>query len=112
MREQFQENVKAGVKRPRPVGLITTKTPEVFLVDPTLTLAKDINDAKGNLIYPKGTRVNPFDTKTWPALQKANVGKFEFSKTLVFLMGMMCSKCYGPKSLQQPMTSHTPSNGF
>jgi conjugal transfer pilus assembly protein TraW len=87
MREQFQENVKAGVKRPRPVGLITTKTPEVFLVDPTLTLAKDINDANGNLIYPKGTRVNPFDTKTWPALQKANVGKFEFSKTLVFFDG-------------------------
>lgn len=87
MREQFKENVKAGVKRPRPVGLITTKTPEVFLVDPTLTLAKDINDANGNLIYPKGTRVNPFDTKTWPALQKANVGKFEFSKTLVFFDG-------------------------
>lgn len=87
MREQFQENVKAGVKRPRPVGLITTKTPEVFLVDPTLTLAKDINDANGNLIYPKGTRVNPFDTKTWPALQKANIGTFAFSKTLIFFDG-------------------------
>lgn len=87
MREQFQENVKAGVKRPRPVGLITTKTPEVFLVDPTLTLAKDIKDIDGNLIYPKGTRVNPFDTKTWPALHNANIGTFAFSKTLVFFDG-------------------------
>lgn len=87
MREQFQENVKASVKRPRPVGLITTKTPEVFLVDPTLTLAKDIKDIDGNLIYPKGTRVNPFNTNTWPALQKANVGTFAFSKTLVFFDG-------------------------
>jgi conjugal transfer pilus assembly protein TraW len=87
MREQFQDNVKAGVRRPRPVGLITTLTPEVFNVDPTLTLAKDIKDLDGNLIYAKGTRVNPFDTATWPALQKANVGQFKFSKTLVFFDG-------------------------
>jgi conjugal transfer pilus assembly protein TraW len=87
MREQFQENVKAGVRRPRPIGLITTNTPEVFLVDPTLTLAKDITDIDGNLIYAKGTRVNPFDTATWPALQRSNVGQFQFSKTLVFFDG-------------------------
>ena len=87
MREQFKENVKQGVKRPRPVGLITTTTPEVFSVDPSLTLANDINDIDGNVLYPKGTRINPFDTQTWPALSPLRQTTFQFSKTLVFIDG-------------------------
>ena len=87
MRDQFKENVKQGVRRPRPVGLITTTTPEVFNVDPSLTLAKDITDIDGTVIYPKGTRINPFDTQTWPALQQSSMAHFQFSKTLVFLDG-------------------------
>lgn len=87
MREQFQKNVKQGVKRPRPVGLITTTSPDVFTVDPTLTLAADITDLDGNIIYPKGARINPFDTKTWPSMSQASKAQFHFSKTLVFLDG-------------------------
>lgn len=87
MRDQFKENVKQGVRRPHPVGLITTTTPEVFSVDPSLTLANDITDIDGTIIYPKGTRINPFDTQTWPALQQSSMAHFQFSKTLVFLDG-------------------------
>ena len=87
MREQFQSNVKEGVRRPRPVGLLPTTTPEVFSVDPSLTLASDITDIDGNVIYPKGTRINPFDTKTWPAMQQAGMATFTFSKTLILLDG-------------------------
>ena len=87
MKQQFKDNVTASVRRPRPVGLITTTTPEVFTVDPSLTLATDITDMDGNLIYPKGTRINPFDTTTWPAMQQAGMAQFQFSKTLVFFDG-------------------------
>lgn len=87
MREQFQENVRQGVKRPRPVGLITTTSPEVFTLDPTLTLAADIKDLDGNIIYPKGTQINPFDTKTWPSMSQLGQAQFQFSKTLVFIDG-------------------------
>ena len=87
MKQQFQDNVKASVRRPRPVGLITTTSPEVFTVDPTLTLASEITDMDGQLIYPKGTRINPFDTATWPAMPRASQAQFQFNKTLVFFNG-------------------------
>ena len=87
MREQFQENVRQGVKRPRPVGLTTTTSPTTFSVDPTLTLAADITDHNGNVMYPKGTQINPFDTKTWPSMSQANQAQFQFNKTLVFFDG-------------------------
>ena len=87
MKQQFKDNVTASVRRPRPVGLITTTSPEVFTVDPSLTLASDITGANGELIYPKGTRINPFDTTTWPAMPRASQAQFQFSKTLVFFDG-------------------------
>ena len=87
MKQQFKETVTASVRRPSPVGLVTTTSPEVFTVDPSLTLASDIRDTDGTLIYPKGTRINPFDTTTWPAMQQASKAQFQFSKTLVFFDG-------------------------
>lgn len=82
---EFKEKVKESVERPRPVyGIGTTTEPKTFLVDPSLRLAKDIKDAKGNLLYPKGTTVNPFDSSTWPKGSDIN---YTFSKTLIFIDG-------------------------
>ena len=67
MEDEFKARVEESVNRPTPVqGITTTRQPNTFYIDPTLTLAEDINDADGNLIYPKGTKVNPFDASTWP----------------------------------------------
>lgn len=85
LKNEFQGKVKAAVDRPTPVqGLGTTTEPRTFRVDPTLTLAKDIKDAQGNVLYLKGTRVNPFDSNTWPTGTGIN---YTFSKTLVFIDG-------------------------
>lgn len=87
MQQQFKDTVKASVRRPRPVGLVTTTSPEVFSVDPTLTLASDITGTDGKLIYPKGMQINPFDPATWPAMARAAKAQFQFNKTLVFFNG-------------------------
>lgn len=82
---EFKERVKQSVERPRPVfGIGTTTEPVTFLVDPSLTLAKDVFDAKGAVLYPKGTTVNPFDSTTWPQGSDIN---YTFSKTLIFIDG-------------------------
>lgn len=85
LKNEFQGRVKAAVDRPTPVmGLGTTTEPKTFLVNPSLTLAKDIKDAQGNILYRKGTVVNPFDSSTWPNASRIN---YTFSKTLVFIDG-------------------------
>ncbi|MGR5464875.1 type-F conjugative transfer system protein TraW [Photobacterium damselae] len=86
MKAKFQEQVKQSVIRPTPVkGITTTTKPNRFFVDPTLTLAQDIKDAKGNVLFPKGLKVNPFDAKTWP--NGKHLPHFSLSKQLVFLDG-------------------------
>jgi len=55
--------VKAHVLRPEPVrGLTTTEAPRTFYYDPTYVLGRDLRDAKGKVLWPKGTRVNPLNT--------------------------------------------------
>ena len=68
MQARFKEVVTQKVKRPEPVNISTTTSPKTFRVDPSLTLAADIKDQSGNIIYKKGLRINPFDTKTWPSM--------------------------------------------
>jgi conjugal transfer pilus assembly protein TraW len=83
LKNEFQGRVKASVDRPTPVqGLSTTTEPRTFKVDPSLTLAKDIKDAQGHILYPKGTTVNPFDSSTWPIGSRLD---YTFSKTLIFI---------------------------
>ncbi|WP_394168069.1 type-F conjugative transfer system protein TraW [Photobacterium piscicola] len=86
MKTQFQEQVKKSVQRPPPVaGITTTTRPTTFTVDPTLTLASDINDEKGRVLFKKGLKINPFDASTWPNGQQ--LPHFTLSKQLVFLDG-------------------------
>lgn len=88
MKQRMQARVKNSVMRPPPVqGLNTTTTPNTYYIDPTLTLAAPVKDSLGNELYPKGTRVNPFDSTTWPAAERQNLPRFTFSKQLVLFDG-------------------------
>lgn len=86
MKNQFKEQVKQTVQRPKPVDNISTTTsPRSYLVDPSLTLSQDIKDANGNILFPKGLRINPFDASTWP--NGHMLPPVALSKTLVFFDG-------------------------
>jgi len=62
LNKAFVKRVKAHVLRPTPVdGLSTTNKTQSYYFDPTFVLQKTISDAKGHVLYPIGTRVNPLD---------------------------------------------------
>ncbi|WP_241814634.1 type-F conjugative transfer system protein TraW, partial [Vibrio cyclitrophicus] len=82
MQTEFAEQVKQSVETPPPLSLSTTTTPKTFLVDPSITVPKDLTDAQGRVFAKAGTRVNPFDTRTWPT--GAKLPQFEYSNVLVF----------------------------
>ncbi len=86
MQRDFVERVEQSVKRPQPVeGLGTTTAPQTYLIDPSLKLGIDIKDAQGNVLYPKGLVINPFDRDTWPI--DVPLPPMEYSKVLIFLDG-------------------------
>ncbi|GEA23766.1 conjugal transfer pilus assembly protein TraW [Vibrio harveyi] len=87
MQEAFTQRVKESIENPPPVeGLTTTTNPRTFYVDPSVVIPKDIVvPATGQVIAKAGTKVNPFDSRTWPkANGKDILPKFELSKVLVF----------------------------
>lgn len=88
MQNEFTERALQSIENPPPVaGLTTTTDPRTFYVDPSLLLPKDIiAPITGAVIAKAGTRVNPFDSRTWPKVDGQEVlPQFELSKVLVFL---------------------------
>lgn len=83
MQREFVERVTESVETPPPLSLTTTTTPDTFFVDPSLTLARDLTDATGQVFAKAGTRINPFDTNTWPEHSRPS-NQFEYSQVLVF----------------------------
>jgi conjugal transfer pilus assembly protein TraW len=62
MNQKLRERTEAKVRRPTPVAGIERATePRSWLYDPSMVIDHDIRDNKGNLIAPKGRRVNPLD---------------------------------------------------
>lgn len=60
--EKWKAYVTNGAERPKPVrGLRSTETARTFYIDPTYTLDRNVVDEKGRMLYPAGTKVNPFD---------------------------------------------------
>lgn len=60
MNQKFVETARASAHRPRAVAGITPATTDRHWdFDPSVTLAEDIRDARGNLIAAKGQRFNP-----------------------------------------------------
>lgn len=51
------------LQRPPPItGLRTTQIPRSFYFDPSITLARNLLGARGELLFAAGTRLNPLDT--------------------------------------------------
>ena len=71
---EIDTRVANHVVRPSPLSLVITNKPEVFHVDPTVTLSQDIWTPDGALVAKAGTRINPFE-------------RVHFSKTLFFFNG-------------------------
>lgn len=61
MQTRFVDNVKEHTLRPTPVKLSTTDNPETLYYDPTFTLARDISNGNGKILFHKGYRVNPLE---------------------------------------------------
>lgn len=60
MNQKFVEAARASAQRPHPVAGITPATTDRrWDFDPSVTLADDIRDARGNLIAAKGQHFNP-----------------------------------------------------
>jgi conjugal transfer pilus assembly protein TraW len=91
--DRFEKEAKRVVKekliRPEPISYLTTTTnPKIFYFTPTITLQADIKDAEGNVIYPRGTTVNPMDASTYPAnLKKYGITAPKYTRKLVFFNG-------------------------
>lgn len=62
MQEDYKRRVIEGVEQPKPVlGIKTAETARTFYIDPTFTLDRNIQDEHGRILYPAGTKINPFD---------------------------------------------------
>ncbi|MCX7689029.1 MAG: type-F conjugative transfer system protein TraW [Fimbriimonadales bacterium] len=60
--EEYRRHVIEGIEKPRPVsGIKPTETARTFYIDPTYTLDRHIQDEHGRILFPAGTKVNPFD---------------------------------------------------
>jgi len=64
--EDYKNKVINSIEHPRPLtGFKSTETPSTHYYDPTIVTDRDIVDATGKIIYPRGTRVNPLDYVGW-----------------------------------------------
>lgn len=62
MQEDYKRRVVDSIERPRPVpGIRSTEVARTFYIDPTYTLAHNVQDSSGKILYPAGTKINPFD---------------------------------------------------
>ena len=86
--EDYKNKVVNGIEHPRPLtGFKSTDTASTHYYDPTIVTEKDIVDATGKLIYPRGTRVNPLDYVGWNTyllfVDGRDEKQLEFTKKIV-----------------------------
>ena len=58
---RIQEQFRYSLHNPIGKQLPRANEKRVVWVDPTVTIKADIRDAEGKLLFPSGTKVNPFD---------------------------------------------------
>lgn len=63
--EQQRDKMKAYAARPIGKKLPRALQYSVRHYDPTIVLEQDISDSNGKILYPKGTKVNPFDYRNY-----------------------------------------------
>jgi len=65
IQQQMRTKAKERIIRPKPVAWIqNTSMPREYLVDRDVILQEDIVDYDGNIIFAKGTKVNPLTYRT------------------------------------------------
>lgn len=93
----IETRVASHIIRPKPLMLPSTKTPETFQVNPTVTVSQDLFAPDGSLIVTKGTLINPFshihysktlfffnaDDKKQSAWVKKHYGEYEHVKFIL-----------------------------
>ncbi|MBS0271678.1 MAG: type-F conjugative transfer system protein TraW [Proteobacteria bacterium] len=63
--KKLQKKTKEAIERPRPVkGITKAEKTRVFYFDPTYVVKEDLKDHKEQIIYQKGTKINPLETVT------------------------------------------------
>ncbi len=62
LQEEAKQRSIRAIENPAPVpGLSKAATARTFYYDPSITVTRNVTDAKGKLLVPAGTRVNPLD---------------------------------------------------
>lgn len=62
MQDDYKRRVVDVIEHPKPVpGIAAAQTARTFYLDPTWTLERSVVDEQGNVLFPAGTHVNPFD---------------------------------------------------
>lgn len=59
---EYRDRVVQGIESPKSIsGIRSTQLPRTFHVNPAMVLAWDIRDSSGQLLFAKGTQVNPLE---------------------------------------------------
>lgn len=59
---EYRDRVVQGIESPKSItGIRPTQSPRTFHVNPAMVLARDIRDSTGQLLFAKGTQVNPLE---------------------------------------------------
>lgn len=83
----YKNRVIDGIEHPKPIlGIQATATAKTHYYDPSMVTDKDIADATGKILYPRGTRVNPLDYIGWNKyllfVDGRDAKQLEFSKKI------------------------------
>lgn len=86
--ESYKSKVVDSIEHPKPLtGFKSTETAGTHYYDPSVVTQKDIVDATGKVIYPRGTLVNPLDYIGWNTyllfVDGRDEKQLEFSKKVV-----------------------------
>lgn len=88
LQEKYKQQVIGAVEHPRPVpGIKSTETARTHYIDPTWVLERTMTDAAGKILFPAGTRVNPFDydrlSKNLLFFDQSDPRQVEFAKRYI-----------------------------
>lgn len=86
--EDYKKRVIGSIEHPQPLkGLEATDTANTHYYDTSIVTDKDIVDAAGRILYPRGTRVNPLDYIGWNSnllfVDGRDEKQLEFSKKII-----------------------------
>ena len=84
---EYKNRVMSGIEQPKPIsGIQATETTNTHYYDPSIVTGKDVTDATGKILYPRGTLVNPLNYIGWNKyllfVDARDAKQLEFSKKI------------------------------